>query len=155
MLAAAAGRSSNDTNWSRHPGPSWSASTPWTTLTGSGGAASCRRTSAARYGPASSTGITASMADRACPIFMAPPLSSPRVWNSWAAVRAWTSAATSSAGRPPIRLPSPIATRPAWAAGNPASRAERRRAFLGMSGIGPSWPNVGPGEVRRRSNYTL
>ena len=46
-----------------------------TLAAGSGGAASCSRVSAARYGPAISSGSAASKTDRAWPIFMAPPLS--------------------------------------------------------------------------------
>ena len=55
----------------------------------------------------------ASIADIACPALTAPPLSCPRVANSCSAVRCCTSRATASADRPPIRLPSPMAERPA------------------------------------------
>src|SRR3954454_2138517 len=64
---------------------------------------------------------------------MAPPLSSPSTLNSCSAVRAWTSAATSSAGRPPTRLPKPRAVRPAKPRGRVASFAVRVTARLGRS----------------------
>ena len=98
----------------------------WTIALGIAGAASWSRTSASRYGPDTPSGSAASIADSACPSFIAPPLSSPRVANSCSALRCWTRAATASAGRPPssharvrppIDLHAPRAARRAWPRG--------------------------------------
>src|SRR5688500_4252847 len=70
------------------------------------------------------------MAESACPIFIAPPLRWPRVANSCSAVRCWTCSATSSAGRPPRRLPRPRAVRP----------AVRRDGPSGRGGLAPASP---------------
>ena len=67
----------------------------------------------------------------AWPNFIAPPLSSPSTLNSCSAVRACTSAATSSAGLPPTRLPMPRAVRPAKPSGRVASFAVRRDGLAG------------------------
>ena len=131
--AAAAGLSSNSANCSRQSGPSSSASTRYTVRAGSGGAASWSLVSVARYGPAISGGKAASKIDSACPNFIAPPLSSPRTRKIWSAVRCWISVATSSAGRPPMRLPSPSAVRPASPTGRVASLAVRVKARRGRS----------------------
>ena len=125
MLAAATGRSSNARNNWRHPAGNDRSSCSCTIDAGMAGAASCSRTSASRYGPTSWSGSAASIADIAWPTFIAPPLSCPSVANSCSAVRCCTCAATTSAGRPPIRLPSPTAERPRCAAGTAASRATR------------------------------
>ena len=110
--AAAAGLSSNSAKRARQSSPSSSRRIAWIDSAGSGGAASCSLVRAARYGPATSSGIAASKMLMAWPIFMAPPLSSPRTWNICSAVRACSSACTISAGLPPIRLPNPHAVRP-------------------------------------------
>src|SRR5580693_8335182 len=64
---------------------------------------------------------------------MAPPLSSPRTRKIWSAVRCCISWATISAGRPPIRFPTPMAVRPASPIGNLAIFAARVTGFLGTS----------------------
>src|SRR5262249_18991514 len=71
--------------------------------------------------------------DRAWPSFMAPPLSSPSTRKICSAVRCWISCATSSAGRPPMRLPNPSAVRPASPTGSVASFAVRAIAGRGGS----------------------
>ena len=138
--AAAAGVSSKDGTGAASGGPARRASTLCTAEDGIGGAESCSRVSVARYGPASSSGIAASKIDIACPNFMAPPLSSPRTLKSCSAVRACTSAATSSAGLPPTRLPMPRAVRPAKPSGSDASLTERVTALRGSSLTGPLLP---------------
>ena len=100
---------------------------------GSGGAASCSLVSVARYGLAISGGSAASKMDSAWPSFMAPPLSSPRTRKICSAVRCWISCATISAGRPPIRFPTPMAVRPASPIGSLAIFAARATGFLGTS----------------------
>src|SRR5215469_7286053 len=160
--AAAVGLSSNSVNLSRQSGPRSSASTRYTVRDGSGGADSWSRVSVARYGPASSGGSAASKIDSACPNFIAPPLSSPRTRKIWSAVRCWISAATSSAGRPPIRLPRPSAVRPARPTGRVASLAVRVKARRGRSltssivgqpdaCVPPATGDTGPGNGRRGS----
>ncbi len=139
--AAAAGTSSNSAKRVRQSSPSSSRRIAWIDSAGSGGAASWSLVSAARYGPATSSGIAASKMLMAWPIFMAPPLSSPRTLNICSAVRAWSSACTISAGLPPMRLPSPHAVRPACAAGSAAIFTLRVSAFLGISGTGPLSPD--------------
>ena len=129
--AAAAGRSSNPAKQARHRSPISPASTLWITSAGSGGADSCNLARAARYGPAISGGSAASETDSACPSFNAPPLSSPRTLKTCSAVRCWISWATTSAGRPPSRLPVPSAARPANPAGNLASLAARVTPWRG------------------------
>ncbi len=131
--AEAAGTSSNERNRRRHWRPSPLASTLCTVVAGIGGAASCSLVSVARYGPARSSGNAASKIDMAWPNFIAPPLSSPSTRNSCSAVRAWISAATASAGRPPTRLPNPSAVRPAKPSGSAASFAVRVTARRGRS----------------------
>src|SRR5882672_4243227 len=71
--------------------------------------------------------------DSAWPSFMAPPLSSPRTRKICSAVRCWISCATISAGRPPIRFPTPMAVRPASPIGSLAIFAARVSGFLGTS----------------------
>ena len=93
-------------------------------------------------GPAISSGRAASMTDIAWPNFMAPPLSSPSTLNSCSAVRACSSAATSSAGLPPTRLPNPTAVRPAKPSGRLASRAVRATARRGSSLTRPFSPDA-------------
>ena len=117
----------------RQSAPSPSASTLCTVAAGIGGAASCSLVRAARYGAAMSSGSAASKTDSAWPNFMAPPLSSPSTLNSCSAVRCCTSCATISAGRPPIRLPTPSAVRPATPIGRLASFTLREIAHFGMS----------------------
>ncbi len=138
--AAAAGVSSNSANRSRQSSPSSSRRIAWIDSAGMGGADSCSRVSASRYGPASSSGMAASKMLIAWPIFMAPPLSSPSTLNICSAVRACSSALTASAGLPPMRLPRPHAARPAWAAGSAAIFTLRVMAYLGMSGTRPLSP---------------
>ncbi len=75
--------------------------------------------------------------DPAWPSFMAPPLSSPSTRNTWSAVRCWISCATISPDRPPIRLPSPIAVRPARPSGSPASFAVLLTVLRGTSSTLP------------------
>ena len=84
------------------------------------------------------------------PIFMAPPLSSPRVRNSCSAVRCWISLITTSAGVPPIRLPRPSALRPAYPSGSAASFAVRATALRGTS-VTPYVPD-GQSQLRQRQN---
>ncbi len=133
MDAAAAGTSEKETNDDRQSSPSSLARTWCTVRAGSGGADSCSRVSVARYGPAISGGSAASKMDSAWPSFMAPPLSSPRTRKIWSAVRRWISSATISAGRPPIRFPTPSAVRPARPIGSPASLAARVTGLRGTS----------------------
>jgi hypothetical protein len=140
MLAAAAGLSSNDANAFRHSGSSSSASTRCTCATGNGGAESWSFVSAARYGFASSSGKAASNTLSAWPSFIAPPLSSPSTRKICSAVRCWSSLATISAGRPPMRLPRPSVARPATPRGSEASFAVRVTALRGMSATRPSSP---------------
>ena len=131
--AAAAGTSSNSVKFSRQASPSSRARTWCTVRAGSGGADSCSLVSVARYGPAISGGSAASKIDSAWPSFIAPPLSSPRTRKIWSAVRRWISSATISAGRPPIRFPTPRAVRAARPIGSPASLAARVTEFRGTS----------------------
>src|ERR1035437_4540355 len=77
--------------------------------------------------------MAASKIDIAWPNFIAPPLSSPNTLKSWSAVRACTSAATSSAGLPPARLPRPHAVRPASPNGKAASFTVCIAALRGIS----------------------
>ena len=133
MEAAAAGVSLNSAKLSRQSSPSSRVSTWCTVRAGSGGAASCSLVRVARYGSASSGGSAASKIDSAWPSFMAPPLSSPRTRKIWSAVRCCISCATISAGRPPIRLPTPMAVRPASPIGSLAIFAARVTGFLGTS----------------------
>src|SRR3954447_9865199 len=81
----------------------------------------------------------------AWPNFIAPPLSSPRTLKIWSAVRACTSAATSSAGLPPTRFPKPRAVRPAKPRGRLASFAVRVTARRGRSVTGSFSPPRPPG----------
>ena len=85
-----------------------------------------------------SSGNAASNTDSAWPNFIAPPLSCPSTANSCSAVRRCSSSVTSTAGRPPSRLPSPSAARPATPTGSDASRAVRVTARRGMSVTLPS-----------------
>ena len=80
-----------------------------------------------------SSGNAASKTDSACPNFIAPPLSCPSTAKSCSAVRRCSSSVTSSADRPPSRLPSPSVARPATPSGSEASRAVRLTARRGMS----------------------
>ena len=80
------------------------------------------------------------MTDRAWPNFIAPPLSWPSTENSCSAVRACSSAATASAGRPPTRFPTPRAARPACPRGRPTSLAVRAIEPRGMSVTRPLSP---------------
>ena len=66
----------------------------------------------------------------AWPNFIAPPLSSPSTRNSCSAVRAWTSAATTSAGPPADPL--------AQAERGPAGEAQRQCRELGRAGHRPA-----------------
>ncbi len=133
MLAAADGLSSNSANCSRQSLPSSAASTLCTEAAGSGGAAFCSLVSAARYGPANSSGSAASKIDSAWPTFIAPPLSCPSTLNSCSAVRCWISAATASGSIPVTRFPKPSAARPAYPRGSEASFTVRAMAQRGMS----------------------
>ena len=102
-----------------------------TVWVGIGGAASWSLVRCSRYGAATSSGSADSSTDSAWPNFIAPPLSSPRVRNSCSAVRCWISVITASAGAPPIRLPNPIAVRPAYPK---RQRRQPRRARGGLAG---------------------
>ena len=133
MDAAATGASSNSAKLARQSSPISLARTRCTALAGSGGADSCSLVRVARYGPAISGGRAASKIESAWPNFMAPPLSSPRTRKICSAVRCCISWATSSAGRPPMRLPKPRAVRPARPTGSEASFAVRVKARRGRS----------------------
>ena len=107
-----------------HGAPSWRAAAARIPAAWSGSPGRVRRSPAGR---------AASKMDRACPNFIAPPLSSPSTRKICSAVRCWISAATISAGRPPSRLPSPSAVRPASPTGSVASLAVRVTARRGRS----------------------
>ena len=118
--------SSKDLNRVRQDRPNCSSSTRCMVAGAIGGAASCSRVNASRYGAADSSGNAASKTDSAWPNFIAPPLSCPSTENSCSAVRWARSACTSSADVP--GQPATEAER------GPAGHAEREPSEAGGAG---------------------
>ena len=135
MEAAAAGVSSKLANRSRQSGPSSSASTLCTVAAGIGGAASCSLVSVARYGAASSSGSAASKTrQRLAELHRAALELAEDLEQLLGGALLRSRRRRPRPARPPTRLPSPTAVRPATPSGSAASLALRGHGAAGEVG---------------------